>query len=236
MKYEYEPKGTCSKRILLDIDDDTKVINSVEFVGGCPGNTIGVSTLVRGQKVEDVIPKLEGIPCGMKRTSCPDQLAQALKLALTSCALLFMLVLTSCQESKQERLEREARELTEKNCPQRITPELCDMLKKYHPFFINTQFNHPGELTEDAVKACEKIVNAGIPMGNQMVFLKGINNDKYIVQLLNAALGWIASLPGASIDGLHPSAVQASLVYLLIFCVYLLIERIRPIMGWRASK
>ena len=123
MKYEYEPKGTCSKRILLDIDDDTKVINSVEFVGGCPGNTIGVSTLVRGQRVEDVISKLEGIPCGMKRTSCPDQLAQALKLALTSCALLFMLVLTSCQESKQERLEREARELTEKNCPQRITPD-----------------------------------------------------------------------------------------------------------------
>ena len=57
-----------------------------------------------------------------------------------------------------------------------------------------------------------------------------------IVQLLNAALGWIASLPGASIDGLHPSAVQASLVYLLILCVYLLIERIRPIMGWRASR
>ena len=123
MKYEYESQGTCSKRILLDIDDDTKVINSVEFVGGCPGNTIGVSTLVRGQKVEDVIPKLEGIPCGMKRTSCPDQLAQALKLALTSCALLFVLVLTSCQESKQERLEREARELTEKNCPQRVTPD-----------------------------------------------------------------------------------------------------------------
>ena len=72
--------------------------------------------------------------------------------------------------------------------PQRITQELCDMLKKYHPFFINTQFNHPGELTEDAVKACERIVNAGIPMGNQMVFLKGINNDKYIVQLLNEGL------------------------------------------------
>lgn len=72
--------------------------------------------------------------------------------------------------------------------PQRITQELCDMLKKYHPFFINTQFNHPGELTEDAVRACERIVNAGIPMGNQMVFLKGINNDKYIVQLLNEGL------------------------------------------------
>ena len=72
--------------------------------------------------------------------------------------------------------------------PQRITPELCNMLSKYHPFFINTQFNHPGELTEDAVRACERIANAGIPIGNQMVFLKGINNDKYIVQLLNEGL------------------------------------------------
>ena len=62
------------------------------------------------------------------------------------------------------------------------------MLKKYHPLFINTQFNHPGELTEEAVAACERIVDAGVPMGNQMVFLKGINNDKYIVQLLNEGL------------------------------------------------
>lgn len=123
MKYEYEPQGTCSKLIVLDIDDDTKVVNDVQFVGGCHGNTQGVSALVRGQKAEDVVKKLEGIRCGLKRTSCPDQLAQALKLALTSCALLFMLVFTSCQESKPERLEREARELTEKNCPQRITPD-----------------------------------------------------------------------------------------------------------------
>ena len=72
--------------------------------------------------------------------------------------------------------------------PQRITTQLCDMLKKYHPLFINTQFNHPGELTGDAVSACERIVNAGIPVGNQMVFLRGINNDKYIVQLLNEGL------------------------------------------------
>ena len=72
--------------------------------------------------------------------------------------------------------------------PQRITPQLCDMLKKYHPLFMNVQFNHPGELTKDAVRACEMIVNAGIPMGNQMVFLKGINNDKYIVQMLNEGL------------------------------------------------
>ena len=72
--------------------------------------------------------------------------------------------------------------------PQRITPELAEMLKKYHPLYINTQFNHPGELTEDAVRACERLADAGIPIGNQMVFLKGINNDKYIVQLLNEGL------------------------------------------------
>ncbi len=72
--------------------------------------------------------------------------------------------------------------------PQRITPQLAGMLKKYHPLFINTQFNHPGELTNEAVAACERLADAGIPLGNQMVFLKGINNDKYIVQLLNEGL------------------------------------------------
>ena len=72
--------------------------------------------------------------------------------------------------------------------PQRITDNLTSMLKKYHPLFINIQFDHPGELTKEAVSACEKLADAGIPLGNQMVFLKGINNDKYIVQLLNEGL------------------------------------------------
>lgn len=72
--------------------------------------------------------------------------------------------------------------------PQRITKELAQMLSKYHPLFINTQFNHPGEMTADAAKACTTLADAGIPLGNQMVFLKGINNDKYIVQLLNEQL------------------------------------------------
>ena len=72
--------------------------------------------------------------------------------------------------------------------PQRITDSLCDMLKRYHPFFINIQFDHPYELTKEAVAACEKLAFAGIPLGNQMVFLRGINNDKYIVQLLNEGL------------------------------------------------
>lgn len=79
MKTVYETTGTCSKAIMLDVDDATGIINSVQFVGGCPGNTIGVAQLVRGQKVEDVIQKLEGIRCGVKPTSCPDQLATALK-------------------------------------------------------------------------------------------------------------------------------------------------------------
>ena len=72
--------------------------------------------------------------------------------------------------------------------PQRITDDLVNMLKKYHPLFINIQFDYPGELTKDAVAACEKLANAGIPLGNQMVFLNDINNDKFIVCLLNELL------------------------------------------------
>lgn len=79
MKTVYETTGTCSKAIELDVDDATGVINSVQFVGGCAGNTMGISQLVRGMKAEDVISKLEGIRCGMKPTSCPDQLAHALR-------------------------------------------------------------------------------------------------------------------------------------------------------------
>lgn len=84
MKTIYETKGTCSKAIELDIDEATGVINSVQFLGGCPGNTLGVAQLVKGQKVEDVISKLEGITCGVKPTSCPDQLAHALRQVMGS--------------------------------------------------------------------------------------------------------------------------------------------------------
>ena len=72
--------------------------------------------------------------------------------------------------------------------PQRITKELVDMLKQYHPLFINLQFNHFRELTDDSIRALNLLADAGIPLGNQMVFLKGINNDKYAVQLLNEQL------------------------------------------------
>ncbi|MCI8826777.1 MAG: TIGR03905 family TSCPD domain-containing protein [Lachnospiraceae bacterium] len=73
----YKTKGTCSSSIEIQAVDG--VIQSVRFTGGCNGNLQGISKLVQGMKVEDAIAKLEGIHCGMKETSCPDQLAQALK-------------------------------------------------------------------------------------------------------------------------------------------------------------
>ena len=76
----YKTQGTCSQALQLELDGD--IIKSVEFVGGCSGNTQGVASLVRGMKAEEAIARLEGIRCGFKPTSCPDQLAKALKLAL----------------------------------------------------------------------------------------------------------------------------------------------------------
>lgn len=72
--------------------------------------------------------------------------------------------------------------------PQRITDNLLNILKKYPPIYINTQFNHPLEITNDAKEACDKLANIGIPLGNQAVLLNGINNDKYIMRLLNQEL------------------------------------------------
>lgn len=77
MHYEYRTKGTCSQRIYFDIEDG-KLYN-VQFLGGCNGNLQGLSRLVEGMDVETVIERIEGIRCGMKPTSCPDQLATALK-------------------------------------------------------------------------------------------------------------------------------------------------------------
>jgi uncharacterized protein (TIGR03905 family) len=74
----YPTIGTCSKFINFEIDDEGYVHN-VSFMGGCPGNTIGVSTLVEGMKAEEVVERLKGIKCGYKPTSCPDQLAQAIE-------------------------------------------------------------------------------------------------------------------------------------------------------------
>ena len=78
---QYKPHGVCSNLINVELDGD--VIKSVEFVGGCAGNTMGISQLVQGMKVDEAISRMEGIKCGFKPTSCPDQLAQALKQAKT---------------------------------------------------------------------------------------------------------------------------------------------------------
>ena len=80
MTIQYTPKGVCSQMFQIQVEDG--VIQSVQVVGGCDGNLKGISALLKGMKVEDAISRMEGIRCGPKPTSCPDQLAQALKTAL----------------------------------------------------------------------------------------------------------------------------------------------------------
>ncbi|WP_251316294.1 TIGR03905 family TSCPD domain-containing protein [Flintibacter muris] len=80
MTIQYTPRGTCSRQFQIEVEEG--VIQSVQVVGGCDGNLKGLSSLLKGMKVEDAIPRLEGIRCGTKPTSCPDQIAQALKKAL----------------------------------------------------------------------------------------------------------------------------------------------------------
>ena len=79
MQYEYKTKGTCSQRILFEIEDGK--LHNVQYIGGCNGNLKGIGSLVEGMEVTEVISRLEGTTCGFKSTSCPDQLAQALKEA-----------------------------------------------------------------------------------------------------------------------------------------------------------
>ena len=77
MKYIYNPQGVCSMQMIFEIDGD--IVKDLKIVGGCPGNTVGVSVLVKGKKVDEIIELLKGIPCGFKGTSCPDQVAKALQ-------------------------------------------------------------------------------------------------------------------------------------------------------------
>lgn len=74
---KFQPKGVCSKLMQIRIKDD--IIEDVEFVGGCAGNLSGIGMLIRGMNINEVITKLQGIPCGKRPTSCPDQLTQGLK-------------------------------------------------------------------------------------------------------------------------------------------------------------
>lgn len=79
MQYEYKTSGTCSQKIFFDVEDGK--VSNVQFIGGCNGNLKGIGALVEGMRIDDVITRVEGIRCGMKSTSCPDQLAKALKAA-----------------------------------------------------------------------------------------------------------------------------------------------------------
>lgn len=80
MTIQYTPRGVCSRAFQIEVEDG--VIESVQVIGGCSGNLQGISRLIEGMRVEDAIARMEGIRCGMKSTSCPDQIAQALKQAL----------------------------------------------------------------------------------------------------------------------------------------------------------
>ena len=77
--FTYSPRGVCTRQITFDIDGD--IVKNVRFIGGCSGNTQGLSLLSEGMKIDDIINRLKGVDCNMKGTSCPDQLACALMLA-----------------------------------------------------------------------------------------------------------------------------------------------------------
>ena len=79
MEYTYKTKGTCSQMINFEVEDGK--VKNVQFFGGCNGNLKGIAALVEGMDIDEVIARVEGVKCGMKSTSCPDQLAQALKQA-----------------------------------------------------------------------------------------------------------------------------------------------------------
>ena len=82
MTFTYNPKGVCSRQFKIDVENG--VVNSIAIVGGCSGNLQGIAALLKGMKVEDAIARMEGIRCGFKSTSCPDQIALAVKDAAAS--------------------------------------------------------------------------------------------------------------------------------------------------------
>lgn len=80
MTIEYTPRGVCSRFFSIQVEDG--IVQSVQITGGCDGNLKGIASLLRGMRVEDAIARMEGIRCGGKATSCPDQIARALRAAL----------------------------------------------------------------------------------------------------------------------------------------------------------
>ena len=79
MEYRFKPRGVCSQEMVIELNGD--IIKSVKIIGGCAGNTVGVSKLIEGMQIDEAIKRLKGIPCGFRSTSCPDQLSIALEEA-----------------------------------------------------------------------------------------------------------------------------------------------------------
>lgn len=77
MEFSYKPQGVCSREMRIEIEGNR--IKKVTIIGGCAGNTVGISRLIEGMDIDEAIRRMKGIPCGMKNTSCPDQLAKALE-------------------------------------------------------------------------------------------------------------------------------------------------------------
>lgn len=77
MEYRFKPQGVCSREMIIEVENN--IIKNVKIIGGCAGNTVGVAHLIQGMYIEEAIKRLKGIPCGLKGTSCPDQLAIALE-------------------------------------------------------------------------------------------------------------------------------------------------------------
>ena len=77
MEYRYKPNGVCSREMIIELDGN--IIKKLTIIGGCAGNTVGVSRLIEGMNIDEAIRRLKGIPCGVKGTSCPDQLSKALE-------------------------------------------------------------------------------------------------------------------------------------------------------------
>lgn len=79
MEYRYQTQGVCSTEMIFDINEKDDIVNDLKVVNGCNGNLKGIASLVKGMKIDDIISRLSGIQCGFKHTSCPDQIARALR-------------------------------------------------------------------------------------------------------------------------------------------------------------
>ena len=128
MRYTYRTQGTCSQAIEFEIEDG--VLKNVQFYGGCNGNTQGVSALVEGMKVEEVLQRLEGIRCGFKNTSCPDQLCKAIREAIAN----------SVSTEKKE-LRSKIKALKKEHTKEQLLEQSEKILAKLeqHPDFIKAE-------------------------------------------------------------------------------------------------